>query len=123
MIACDPFELFPQQVESCELWKYDVAGKSNELVCSLETILKRNTQTDMPTSDYGSRTAPRRFHVQTSTLPEGLKNDIDLLVGYVLVTSTGRRYKITQASRADDMSQGLHTFITLQANPYGRYSA
>ena len=118
---CDPFRLFPEQVETAKLWRYTAPGLPNELIGVLSVIVKRTTQTDQPT-DYGSRISSRRFHIDPSTLPFAYVEDIELLPDLMLELENGRVYQITNVSRGDDMDMGQTRFITVYGDPYGRDS-
>lgn len=118
---CDPFRLFPEQVETAELWRYTAPGLPNELIAVLRVIVKRTTQTDQPT-EYGSRIGSRRFHIDPSTLPFAYVQDIELLPDLMLEVENRRVYQITDASRGDDMTMGETRFITVTGTPYGRDS-
>ena len=118
-INCDPFQLFPRQVENAALWEYGGApGVENRKVADLRVIVKRVTGSDMP-GDYGSRITTHRVHVQTSTLPVLLAMDPDKLISHVLETQHGR-YIITGVSRGDDMTEGATRFVTMNVRPYNR---
>ena len=116
-LTCDPFKLFPEQVETVELWKYASSARNNVKLADMQAIVKRSTNSDA-FGDYGTRIATRRFHVQTSTIPENLRDPDQLLD--LIIKAKNRTYKITQASRGDDMTDGTTTFMTLYAQPYGR---
>lgn len=118
-MLCDPFRLFPEQVETAKLWRYTAPGLPNELIAVLRVIVKRTTQTDQPT-EYGSRIGSRSFHIDPSTLP--YVQDIELLPDLMLEMENGRVYQITDASRGDDMTMGETRFITVTGTPYGRDS-
>lgn len=118
---CDPFRLFPEQVETVKLWRYTAPGLPNELIAVLRVIVKRTTQTDQPT-EYGSRIGSRSFHIDPSTLPLDYVQDIELLPDLMLEMENGRVYQITDASRGDDMTMGETRFLTVTATPYGRDS-
>lgn len=120
-LLCDPFRLFPEQVEQATLWKYNAPGLPNEQLATLNIIVKRTTQTDQPT-DYGSRIGSRTFHIDPSTLPDEYLADVELLPDFILELSNGRTYQITDVSRGDDMTMGQTRFITVTATPYGRTS-
>jgi hypothetical protein len=119
MSFCDPFLLFPNQVQSAALWKYTAPGLDNIKLATLNVIIKHSTQTNQP-SEYASRIATRRFHIQPDTLPENLKTDMEAWPDLILTLTNGRTYQIEQASRGDDMTTGTTTFITITAHPYGR---
>lgn len=116
-LICDLFELFPEQVETVELWRYASSARNNVKIADMQAIVKRSTNSDA-FGDYGTRIATRRFHVQTETIPENLR-DPDMLLDLVIKAKT-RTFKITQASRGDDMTDGTTPFITIYAQPYGR---
>ena len=118
---CDPFTLFPEQVETATLWRYTAPGLPNERLAVLSVIVKRTTQTDQPT-EYGSRIGSRSFHIDPSTLPFAYIQDIELLPDLMLELENGRVYQITDVSRGDDMTLGETRFITVTATPYGRDS-
>lgn len=118
---CDPFRLFPEQVETAKLWRYTAPGLPNELIAVLRVIVKRTTQTDQPTEN-GSRIGSRSFHIDPSTLPFAYVEDIELLPDLMLELENGRVYQITDVSRGDDMDMGKTRFITVYGNPYGRDS-
>lgn len=118
---CDPFRLFPEQVETAKLWRYTAPGLSNELITVLRVIVKRATQTGQPT-EYGSRIGSRSFHIDPSTLPFAYVQDIELLPDLMLEMENRRVYQITDASRGDDMTMGETRFITVTGTPYGRDS-
>ena len=118
---CDPFTLFPEQVETATLWRYTAPGLPNERLAVLSVIVKRTTQTDQPT-EYGSRISSRRFHIKTATVPESLRENMELWPDLMLELADGRVYQVTQASRGDDMTLGETRFITVYGDPYGRDS-
>lgn len=120
-LFCDPFKLFPEQVETATLWRYTAPGLPNERLAVLSVIVKRTTQTDQPT-EYGSRIGSRSFHIDPSTLPFAYVQDIELLPDLMLELENGRIYQITDVSRGDDMTMGETRFITVTATPYGRDS-
>ena len=121
MALCDPFRLFPHQVQTATLWRYTAPGLPNEQLAALQVIVKHSTQSDQPI-EYGSRISSRRFHIQTDTLPENLRENMELWPDLMLELSDGRVYQVTQASRGDDMDMGETRFITVYGNPYGRDS-
>lgn len=116
-LTCDPFELFPEQVETVELWKYASSARNNVKLADMQAIVKRSTNSDA-FGDYGTRIATRRFHVQTETIPADLRDPDQLLD--LIIKAKNRAYKITQASRGDDMTDGTTPFLTIYAQPYGR---
>lgn len=118
---CDPFRLFPEQVETAKLWRYTAPGLPNEQLANLQVIMKHSTQSDQPT-EYGSRIGSRSFHIDPSTLPFAYVQDIELLPDLMLEMENGRVYQITDASRGDDMTMGETRFITVTGTPYGRDS-
>lgn len=118
---CDPFKLFPNQIQSATLWKYTAPGLDNIKLADLNVIIKHSTESDQPT-EYASRIATRRFHIQPATIPDNLREDMEAWPDLILKLSNERTYQITKASRGDDMDTGLTTFITLTGNPYGRTS-
>lgn len=121
MPSCNPFKLFPHQVQAATLWKYTAPGLDNIKLASLNVIVKHSTQTNQPT-EYASRITSRRFHIQPNNLPETLKEDTEAWPDLILQLSNGRTYQIEQASRGDDMTTGTTQFITITAHPYGRNS-
>lgn len=118
---CDPFKLFPNQTQPATLWKYTAPGLDNIKLADVKVIIKHSTESDQPT-EYGTRIATRRFHIQPDNLPETLREDMEAWPDLILKLDNGRTYQITKASRGDDMDTGLTTFITLTGNPYGRTS-
>lgn len=118
---CDPFTLFPHQTQSAAIWKYTAPGLGNIKLADVKTIVKHSTESDQPT-EYANRIASRRFHIQTNTLPETLREDMEAWPDLILKLDNGRTYQITKASRGDDMDTGRTMFITLTGNPYGRTS-
>lgn len=118
---CDPFTLFPHQIQSATLWKYTAPGLDNIKLADLQVIIKHSTESDQP-SEYGSRIATRRFHIQPDNLPETLREDMEAWPDLILKLHNERTYQIDKASRGDDMDTGLTTFITLTGKPYGRTS-
>lgn len=120
-MLCDPFRLFPHQVQTATLWRYTAPGLPNEQLADLQVIVKHSTQSDQPT-EYGSRTSIRRFHIKTDTLPKSLRENMELWPDLMLELSDGRVYQVTQASRGDDMTMGETRFITVYGDPYGRDS-
>ncbi|UWG68388.1 MAG: hypothetical protein [Bacteriophage sp.] len=121
MPSCNPFQLFPNQVEQASLWKYTAPGLDNIKLADLNIIIKHSTQTNQPT-EYASRITSRRFHIQPDTLPDNLKTDMEAWPDLILTLTNGRTYQVEQASRGDDMDTGKTIFITLTAHPYGRNS-
>lgn len=121
MPSCNPFQLFPNQTQPASLWKYTAPGLDNIKLADLNVIIKHSTQTNQPT-EYASRIATRRFHLQPNTLPENLKTDMETWPDLILQLNNGRTYQIEQASRGDDMDTGKTIFITITAHPYGRNS-
>nr|UVX65834.1 MAG: hypothetical protein [Bacteriophage sp.] len=118
---CDPFTLFPHQIQQASLWKYTAPGLDNIKLASLNVIIKHSTQTNQP-SEYASRITSRRFHIQPDTLPEHLREDMETWPDLILQLDNGRTYQVEQASRGDDMTTGTTQFITITAHPYGRNS-
>lgn len=118
---CNPFTLFPAQVQTASLWKYTAPGLDNIKLAEVKTIIKHSTESDQP-AEYGSRIASRRFHVQPDTLPANLREDMEAWPDLILKPDNGRTYQITKASRGDDMDTGRTTFITLTGTPYERTS-
>lgn len=118
---CDPFTLFPEQVQTTSLWKYTAPGLDNIKLADVKTIVKHSTESDQP-AEYGTRTSTRRFHIQPDNLPETLREDMEAWPDIILKLHNGRTYQITKASRGDDMDTGRTLFITLTGNPYGRTS-
>lgn len=121
MPFCNPFKLFPNQVQPATLWKYTAPGLDNIKLAKVNVIIKHSTQTNQPT-EYASRITSRRFHIQTDALPENLQTDMETWPDLILQLNNGRTYQIEQASRGDDMTTGTTQFITLTAHPYGRNS-
>lgn len=121
MPSCNPFKLFPNQVQSATLWKYTAPGLDNIKLADLNVIIKHSTQTNQP-SEYASRITSRRFHLQPDMLPENLKTDMETWPDLILKLANGRTYQVEQASRGDDMTTGTTQFITITAHPYGRNS-
>ena len=121
MPTCNPFKLFPNQIQTASLWKYTAPGLDNIKLASLNVIIKHSTQTNQPT-EYASRITSRRFHIQPDTLPETLKTDMETWPDLILTLTNGRTYQVEQASRGDDMTTGTTQFITITAHPYGRNS-
>lgn len=118
---CDPFTLFPNQIQSATLWKYTAPGLDNIKLADVKVIIKHSTESDQP-AEYASRITARRFHIQPDNLPETLKEDMEAWPDLILRLDNGRTYQITKASRGDDMDTGRTMFITLTGNPYGRTS-
>ena len=118
---CDPFTLFPNQAQSATIWKYTAPGLDNIKLAEVKTIIKHSTESDQPT-EYASRTATRRFHIQPDNLPETLREDMEAWPDLILKLDNGRTYQIDKASRGDDMDTGRTMFITLTGKPYGRTS-
>lgn len=118
---CDPFKLFPNQTQAATLWKYTAPGLDNIKLADVKVIIKHSTESDQPT-EYGSRIATRRFHVQPETIPDSLREDMEAWPDLILKLDNDRTYQITKASRGDDMDTGKTVFLTLTGNPYGRTS-
>lgn len=121
MPSCNPFKLFPNQTQTATLWKYTAPGLDNIKLADMNVIVKHSTESDQPT-EYASRIATRRFHIQPETLPENLRTDMEAWPDLILQLNNGRTYQITKASRGDDMDTGTTQFITITAHPYGRTS-
>lgn len=121
MPTCNPFQLFPNQIQTATLWKYTAPGLDNIKLADIKTIIKHSTESDQPT-EYASRIASRRFHIQPDNLPTNLHDDMEAWPDLILQLNNGRTYQITKASRGDDMDTGKTIFITLTGNPYGRTS-
>ncbi len=121
MPSCDPFKLFPNQVQQATLWKYTAPGLDNIKLADLNVIIKHSTESDQPT-EYGTRITSRRFHIQPDNLPENLRNDMEAWPDLILTLANDRAYQVEQASRGDDMTTGTTQFITITAHPYGRNS-
>lgn len=121
MPVCDPFTLFPHQVQAASLWKYTAPGLDNIKLADLNVIIKHSTESDQP-AEYASRITTRRFHIQPNTLPENLQEDMEAWPDLILQLNNGRTYQVAKASRGDDMDTGKTIFITITANPYGRTS-
>lgn len=118
---CDPFTLFPNQVQTVTLWKYTAPGLDNIKIADIRTIVKHSTESNQP-SEYGSRITTRRFHIQPDNLPETLREDMETWPDLILQLDDEHTYQITKASRGDDMDTGRTMFITLTGKPYGRDS-
>lgn len=118
---CNPFTLFPHQIQSATLWKYTAPGLDNIKLATINVIIKHSTESDQP-AEYGTRIATRRFHVQPDSLPETLREDTEAWPDIILQLNNGHTYQITKASRGDDMDTGQTMFITLTGQPYGRTS-
>lgn len=118
VLDCNPFTLFPNQVETIQLWKYASSARNNTKLADVHAIIKRTTNSDA-FNDYGTRIATRRFHLQTLDIPDSVL-DPDKLLDLIIKTKDGRTFKITQASQGDDMTTGTTDFITVYAQPYGR---
>lgn len=118
---CDPFKLFPNQIQTATIWKYTAPGLDNIKLADVKVIIKHSTESDQPT-EYASRIATRRFHIQPDNLPETLRNDMEAWPDLILKLHNGRTYQITKASRGDDMDTGKTLFTTITANPYSRNS-
>lgn len=121
MPFCDPFQLFPNQVQSATLWKYTAPGLDNIKLANVKTIIKHSTESDQP-SEYASRIATRRFHIQPNPLPENLQENMEAWPDLIITLANGHTYQVTKASRGDDMTTGTTQFITITAHPYGRNS-
>ena len=121
MPLCDPFQLFPHQTQPATLWKYTAPGLDNIKLADVNVIIKHSTESDQPT-EYASRIATRRFHIQPDNLPKNLQEDMEAWPDLIITLTNGRTYQITKASRGDDMTTGKTIFITLTAHPYGRNS-
>lgn len=121
MSSCDPFKLFPNQTQPATIWKYTAPGLDNIKLADVKTIIKHSTQTNQPT-EYASRIATRRFHIQPDPLPDNLKTDMETWPDLIITLPNGRTYQVEQASRGDDMTTGTTQFITITAHPYGRNS-
>lgn len=121
MSSCNPFQLFHNQAQPATLWKYTAPGLDNIKLARLNVIIKHSTQTNQPT-EYASRITPRRFHIQSDTLPEHLREDMETWPDLILQLNNGHTYQVEQASRGDDMTTGTTQFITITAHPYGRNS-
>lgn len=121
MPSCNPFNLFPRQVQPATLWKYTAPGLDNIKLADIHVIIKHSTQTNQPT-EYASRIATRRFHVQPDNLPEPLRTDMEAWPDLIIRLADDRTYQVEQASRGDDMDTGTTPFITITAHPYGRNS-
>lgn len=121
MSSCNPFQLFPHQVQPATLWKYTAPGLDNIKLATPNVIIKHSTQTNQPT-EYASRIATRRFHIQPTQLPDNLKTDMEAWPDLILQLTNGRTYQVEQASRGDDMTTGTIQFITITAHPYNRNS-
>ena len=117
-----PFDLFPSQVETVSVWKLGNPGSEMTLIAGqVRAIVKRQTQIDM-TAVYEQRILTRRFHLHPADLPDMYSADPDLLLGYIIRTMEDRTFKITLASRGDDMLRGSTDFLSVEAQPYGRTS-
>lgn len=121
MPSCNPFQLFPNQTQPAILWKYTAPGLDNIKLATLNVIIKHSTQTNQPT-EYASRIATRRFHIQPDNLPNNLKTDMEAWPDLILQLANNRTYQVEQASRGDDMTTGTTQFLTITAHPYGRNS-
>lgn len=121
MPFCNPFKLFPNQVQPATLWKYTAPGLDNIKLASMNVIIKHSTQTNQPT-EYASRITSRRFHIQPDTLPDNLQTDMEAWPDLIITLVNGRTYQVEQASRGDDMTTGTTQFITITAHPYSRNS-
>lgn len=121
MPYCDPFQLFPNQVQTATIWKYTAPGLDNIRLTTVKTIIKHSTESDQP-SEHASRITARRFHIQPDNLPENLQEDMEAWPDLIITLTNGRTYQVTKASQGTDMDTGKTIFITLTAHPYGKTS-
>lgn len=120
MVSADPFQLFPASVETARLVKLAAPGlPETVLTDSLTVIVKRRSQSNMPT-DYGMQDADWAIHVRPDSLPETYQASPELLLDMVVELASGRRFLIVDASHGYDYAAGRLQFLYLQARPYGK---
>lgn len=122
--SCDPFELFPYQVETVTLKQLPTApGLQGKVIAeNVHVIIKRHTAARtgaMVDTGYDDRTMDRRIHVKTSDIPEKYAANPDLMLDFAVVTKLGETYKIIGADRGDDMDLGRLPFLTWTVTPWG----
>ena len=119
-MLCDPFKLFPEQVETVELKQLaTAAGLSDKTIAeSVHVIIKRQTGAGNA-NDFDDRSQERRVHVQTSDIPSKYALNPDLMLDFVIKTKLGEVFKIIGADRGDDMILGRLPFLTWTVIPWG----
>ena len=117
----DPFSLFPMTTTAV-LSQPAAPGLEPTHVADIRVIVKRSTASDDFSNTYTSRVDQWRFHIAPATLPDEYRDNPELLLG-LTVTFDGHRYRIAQASRGDDFTNGDTPFISVQATPEGRMTA
>ncbi len=116
MSSCNPFVLFPEQVEAGRLVRKSAPGLSETVICNVSYILKRVRMSNQP-NEIASVSTNLRYHINPDGLPDELGEPskwLDLL----LVDSQGTHYLIVEASRGDDMTIGRTMFWTVKARPW-----
>lgn len=119
-VYCDPFELFPRQVETVTLEQLPTAPglKGKVIADDVHVIIKRQTSAGTAT-DYDDRSQVRRIHAKTSDIPDEYAQNPDLMLDYMVTTKRGEHFKITGADRGDDMDLGRLPFLTWTVQPWG----
>lgn len=122
-VSCDPFQLWPRQIEKAKLVRLGGAPGvgPKTLADGVRVIIKRATGTDSP-NGYDSRNITRRLHIKPEDLPAEIAADPEKLVDLVFITKEEHRYKVSDASRGDDMDRGRLPFIVANCLPWGRDS-
>lgn len=117
---CDPFELFPGQVETVTLGRLPTAaGLEGETISeNVHVIIKRATSASQ-TGSYEDRDMTRRVHVRTRDIPAEYAANPDLMLGFTITTDLGETFKIVGADRGDDMDRGRLPFLTWTVTPWG----
>ena len=117
----DPFALFTMSTNAV-LSKPAAPGLEPTHIAQIRIIVKRRTASDDFSNTYTSRVEQWRFHIAPQTLPDEYRDNPELLLG-LTITFNAHRYRINQASRGDDFTNGTTPFISVQATPEGRMTA
>lgn len=115
-MCCDPFVLFPEQVETGRLVRKSAPGLPETGVCEIAYILKRVRASNQP-NEAASVSTNLRYHIKPDGLPDELGEPSKWL-DLILIDKLDDRYLIVEASRGDDMTTGQTLFWTVKARPW-----
>lgn len=120
MMLADPFRMYPEAIITVRLTRLQAPGIPNTVLGDVRAIVKRASTANLP-GEVEYQTGARRYHLNTSDLPEQLRADPANLIGLQLVDAD-RQYRISEVSHGSDYTTNRLLFITVKADPYARNS-
>lgn len=120
MMLADPFRMYPEAIITVRLTRLQAPGIPHTVLGDVRAIVKRASTANLP-GEVEYQTGARRYHLNTSDLPEQLRADPANLIGLLLVDSE-RQYRISDVSYGSDYTPNQLRFVTVRAAPYARES-